>query len=70
MAGWLVFARDRYEEPLELHGRLDAGDADSAAAAAPDVLGAGGWIEVQLVPEAAIRWIVGGAAVAAEASDG
>ena len=70
MPGYLVFARDRYEEPLELHGRLDAADDDAAAAAAPDALGEGGWIEVQLVPEAAIRWVVGGGAAAAAGPEG
>ena len=70
MPGYLVFARDRYEEPLELHGRVEASGDAAAAAAAPDELGEGGWIEVQLVPEAAIRWVVGGRAAAAAGAEG
>jgi hypothetical protein len=58
MARYLIFARDRYEEPLELHGSLEADGDDAAAAAAPGELGEGGWIEIQLVPEAEIRWVV------------
>jgi hypothetical protein len=59
MARYLIFARDRYEEPLELRGTLDAEDDDAAAAAAAGELGDDGrWIEIQLVPEAAVRWVV------------
>jgi len=52
---YLVFARKRYEEPLALHGDLEASDDEAAAAAAPDD---SDLIEVQLVPEEAIRWVV------------
>ena len=55
MSRYLVFARSRYEEPLELHGDLEADDDEAAAAAAPDDKEL---IEIQLVPEAAIRWVV------------
>ena len=55
MSRYLVFARSRYEDPLELHGDLEADDDEAAAAAAPDD---GDLIEVQLVPEDAIRWVV------------
>ncbi|MEY2535176.1 MAG: hypothetical protein QOF29_3086 [bacterium] len=58
MARYLIFARDRYEEPLELHGTLEADGDDAAAQAAPGELGDGDWIEIQLVPDAAIRWVV------------
>jgi hypothetical protein len=58
MARYLIFARDRYEEPLELHGTLDADGDDAATQAARGALGDGDWIEIQLVPEAAIRWVV------------
>jgi hypothetical protein len=64
MPSYLIFARDRYEEPLELHGSFDADDDDAAAAAATGELGDGDWIEIQLVPEAAIRWVVRPAAAA------
>ena len=52
---YLVFARSRYEEPLELHGELEADDDESAAASAPDDAEL---IEIQPVPEEAIRWVV------------
>ena len=58
MGRYLIFARDRYEEPLELHGDLEADDAAAAARSARGGLGDGDWIEIQLVPEEAIRWIV------------
>ena len=55
MSRYLVFARSRYEDPLELHGELEAEDDEAAAAAAPDDAEL---IEIQLVPEASIRWVV------------
>jgi hypothetical protein len=58
MPSYLIFARDRYEEPLELQGSFDADDDEAANAAATAELGDGDWIEIQLVPEAAIRWVV------------
>lgn len=58
MASYRIFARTRYEDPLELHGELQADGDDAAAQAALSELGDGDWIEVQLVPEDAIRWIV------------
>lgn len=71
MPGYLIFARDRYEEPLELQGSFEAAGDEAAAAAAPDELGEGGWIEIQLVPEEAVRWVVrpAAAATAEEAGD-
>jgi 1,2-phenylacetyl-CoA epoxidase PaaB subunit len=66
MPSYLIFARDRYEEPLELHGSLQAADDDAAAQAATGELGDGDWIEIQLVPEEAIRWIVRPAAATSE----
>ena len=67
MARYLIFARDRYEEPLELHGELEADDDAAAGRSATDQLGGGDWIEVQLVPEEAIRWVVRAAQEAANA---
>jgi hypothetical protein len=52
---YLVFARERYDEPLELHGDLEADGDDAARAAAPDDER---FIEIQLVPDEAIRWVV------------
>jgi 1,2-phenylacetyl-CoA epoxidase PaaB subunit len=55
MSRYLVFARERYDEPLELQGDLDAPDDDAARAAAPDDER---FIEIQLVPDHEIRWVV------------
>ena len=55
MSRYLVFARERYEEPLELQGDLEADGDDAARAAAPDDER---FIEIQLVPDEAIRWVV------------
>ena len=55
MSRYLVFARERYEEPLELQGDLEAPDDDAAREAAPDDPK---FIEIQLVPDEAIRWVV------------
>ena len=55
MSRYLVFARERYEEPLELHGDLEADGDDAAREAAPSDAK---FIEVQLVPDDAIRWVV------------
>jgi hypothetical protein len=52
---YLVFARERYEEPLELRGDLEAADDDAAREAAPADTR---FIEIQLVPDDAIRWVV------------
>ena len=55
MSRYLVFARERYEEPLELRGDLEADGDDAAREAAPDD---SRFIEIQLVPDEAIRWVV------------
>jgi hypothetical protein len=55
MSRYLVFARERYEEPLELQGDLEADGDDAAREAAPDDAR---FIEIQLVPDDAIRWVV------------
>ena len=55
MSRYLVFARERYDAPLELHGDFDAPDDDAAREAAP---GDERFIEIQLVPDDAIRWVV------------
>jgi hypothetical protein len=55
MSRYLVFARERYDEPLELHGDLEADSDDAARDAAP---ADERFIEIQLVPDEAIRWVV------------
>ena len=55
MSRYLVFAREQYAEPLELRGDLEAPDAEAAKRAAPDD---SRFIEIQLVPDDQIRWVV------------
>jgi hypothetical protein len=55
MSRYLVFARERYEEPLELQGDVEAADEAAAREAAP---ADAKFIEIQLVPDDAIRWVV------------
>jgi 1,2-phenylacetyl-CoA epoxidase PaaB subunit len=54
---WFVFARREYDQPVARQGAIDAGDAGAAAALARERFG--DWLEVRLVPEDAVRWIVG-----------
>jgi 1,2-phenylacetyl-CoA epoxidase PaaB subunit len=57
MARYQIFARREYEKPLSWQGTLEAGDADGAAEEAQERFG--DWLEVRLVPEVSVRWIVG-----------
>jgi 1,2-phenylacetyl-CoA epoxidase PaaB subunit len=57
MPRYLIFARTRYEDPLALEGDLEAQDAQDAARAARAEFGQGS-VEVQLVPEDAVRWVI------------
>jgi 1,2-phenylacetyl-CoA epoxidase PaaB subunit len=57
MARYLIFARREYDKPLSWQGTLDAGDADDATAEARNRFG--DWLEVRLVPEHSVQWIVG-----------
>jgi hypothetical protein len=54
---YMVFARREYDQPVARQGVVEAGSADAAAAEARERFG--DWLEVRLVPEASVRWIVG-----------
>jgi hypothetical protein len=54
-----VLGRTAYPEPLEHQGTVEAPDDDTAATAALDRFG-DGWVELVLVPERAVHWVVGG----------
>lgn len=58
MARFLVFARTSFEDPLSLAGEVTADDAVAARDAA---LGSYGddWVELDLIPREAVRWILG-----------
>jgi hypothetical protein len=53
-----VFGRTAYPEPLELQGTVAAADDAAAAAAALERFG-GRWVELVLLPERAVHWILG-----------
>jgi hypothetical protein len=58
VARYLVLGRTAYPEPLELQGALEAGDDRAAAAAALDRFG-DRWVELVLLPEPAVHWVIG-----------
>ena len=60
MERYRVLGRTTYPDPLEHQGVLDAADDDAAAAAALERFG-DRWVELVLVPERAVHWVVGGA---------
>jgi 1,2-phenylacetyl-CoA epoxidase PaaB subunit len=53
-----VFGRTSYPEPLEFQGTLEAADHDAAARAALQRHGRR-WVELVLLPEGSIHWILG-----------
>jgi hypothetical protein len=56
---YLVLGRTAYPQPLEHQGVLEAADDAAAAAAALERFG-DRWVELVLVPERAVHWVVGG----------
>lgn len=54
---YFVFARRDYDKPVSRQGMIDARDAAEASAEARERFG--DWLEVRLVPEERVRWIVG-----------
>jgi hypothetical protein len=55
-----VLGRTTYPEPLEHQGTVEATDDAAAAAAALERFG-DRWVELVLVPERAVHWVLGGA---------
>ena len=62
MERYRVFGRTSYPEPLEFQGTLAAADDDAAARAALERHGRR-WVELVLIPERAMHWILGPAPV-------
>jgi hypothetical protein len=54
---YFVFARREYQMPVARRAVIEADDADSALTRARELFG--DWLEVRLVPEGSVRWIVG-----------
>ena len=59
MKQYRVFGRTSYPEPLEFQETLTAADDDAAARAALERHGRRRWVELVLIPERAIHWILG-----------
>ena len=57
MERYRVFGRTSYPEPLEFQGTVTAADERAAAAAALERFG-DGWVELVLLPEREIHWIL------------
>jgi len=53
-----VFGRTEYPEPLEFRGTLIAADDGAAAGSALERHGRE-WVELVLIPERSIHWILG-----------
>jgi hypothetical protein len=53
-----VFGRTGYPEPLEFQGTVTAAGDEAAASAALDRHGRR-WVELVLIPERAINWVLG-----------
>jgi len=60
MERYRVLGRTTYPEPLEHQGTVEAPDDAAAAAAALERFG-DRWVELVLVPERAVHWVLGGA---------
>ena len=58
MERYRVLGRTAYAEPLEHRGTVEAADDGEAAEAALDRFG-DRWVELVLVPERAVHWVVG-----------
>ena len=57
MNDYLVFARTEYSEPVEHMGNLQATDHEEAKKLAVERFGEE-WLELVLVPEAEIHWVM------------
>jgi hypothetical protein len=66
MSRFLVFARMRYDEPLSHQGELEA-SAEEAARLAAERFGEH-WLELVLIPEEQIQWVLYPQAETVEAS--
>lgn len=58
MMRWMVFGRREYAEPLRQEGVVEAAEVSEASGTAVETHGLD-WVEMVLVPESAIRWVMG-----------
>ncbi|HSK99731.1 MAG TPA: hypothetical protein VK869_05290 [Rubrobacteraceae bacterium] len=57
MNDYMVFARTEYSEPIEHQGRIQAADDEEARNVAVEQFG-GEWLELVLIPERDVRWVM------------
>jgi 1,2-phenylacetyl-CoA epoxidase PaaB subunit len=57
MDEYLVFARTEYDEPVEHRGNVRAADDEEAKKVAVERFG-GEWLELVLVPERDVHWVM------------
>ncbi len=57
MNDYLVFARTEYSEPVEHQGNIQAADDEEAKKLAVERFG-GQWLELVLVPEGDVHWVM------------
>jgi hypothetical protein len=57
MNDYLVFARTEYSEPVEHQGNIQAADDEEAKKLAVERFGEQ-WLELVLVPERDVRWVM------------
>jgi 1,2-phenylacetyl-CoA epoxidase PaaB subunit len=57
MNDYLVFARTEYSEPVEHQGNIQASDDEEAKKAAVEQFG-GEWLELVLIPERDVHWVM------------
>lgn len=55
---WLVFARRKYEEPLQQVGTVTAEDADLAVVYARSIYDEHPWIEMVVTPRSALHTVI------------
>ena len=57
MNDYLIFARTEYSEPVEHQGNIQAADDEEAKKLALERFGER-WLELVLVPERDVRWVM------------
>jgi 1,2-phenylacetyl-CoA epoxidase PaaB subunit len=67
MNDYLVFARTEYSEPVEHQGKIQAADDEEAKKLAVERFGEQ-WLELVLVPERDVHWVMRKAGAEVETS--
>lgn len=57
MNDYMVFARTEYSEPVEHQGSIQAADDEEAKKVAVERFG-GEWLELVLIPERDVHWVM------------